>query len=425
MSPFQRSLLAWLAAGLGVVCAAILLPGTLSIWVDDDGHPVLSNRVDPPEGARMLRPDELSLRPRADTPEPEIERSSSREEDRFRRELLGARDDIRRGELARGLRTLRGMQREYPARPEPAWLLARVERQRGRLESALEALDAALLTAAPMPPAWREAAEALRAEIAVELAHARSGADLRRPAEVTDAAHFRLVYDHQFAGRSYGDRVVGMLERARERMLEEFGRRLDRTLEVRLYTRAHYLAEYEHRFGFATVGFYDGAIHVVSARQPRNGLYALLVHEYAHALFEDALGGHQPFFLNEGIADREEERAHGRERLARSDWRRLLDADREGTFIPLGSIVRGFGGLEGKRALLAYLESRAVIELIEREHPGAVGRWLTRCKSGERWQDALVAETGWDLVDLEQALLDEVASRFPPSPDLSQLSGAQ
>jgi hypothetical protein len=389
---------------------------------------VLTNRV--PEGVPTLRPEELSLRPRAGEPTGETLRSSSREEDRFHRELLSARDDVRSGELRRGLRSLRRLQREHPARPEPAWLIARLERSRGRLESALGAIDAALLTAAAMPDAWRDAATAFRAELAQELAHAQLRPDALRPAEIAESASFRLVYDHQFAGRRYGDRVLGMLERARGRMQTEFDATLDRTLEVRLYTRAHYLAQYEHRFGFATVGFYDGAIHVVSARHPQNELYALLVHEYGHALFEDALGGHQPFFLNEGIADREEERAHGRERLARSDWRRLLDAERDGSFIPLRSIVRGFGGLEGKRALLAYLESRAAVQLIEREHPGAIGRWLARCKAtkeagrAKAWEQALVAETGWDLVDLERELLAEVTSRFPPSA-LSQLSGAQ
>ena len=425
MPPVQRSLLAWIAGGLGLLSAAILLPGTLSIWVDEDGRPVLTNRDDLPPGVKMLRPDELLLRPRAGESNPPTPRSSSRDEDRFRRELLAARDDIRRGELKRGLRTLRRMQREHPARPEPAWLLARVERKRGRLEAAREALGGALRTAAKMPDEWREAAQALRREIDEELEHARSSPDAFRRTEVTESQHFRLAYDHRFAGRSYGERVLGMLELARRHFAEEFGATLERTLEVRLYTRAQYLAEYEHRFGFATVGFYDGVIHVVSARHPRGELYALLVHEYAHALFEEALGSHQPFFLNEGIADREEERAHGRDRLSRSDWRRLLDAERDASSIPLAAIVRGFGGLEGKRALLAYLESRAVVELVEREHPGAIGRWLARCKAGEPWEAAFVEETGWDLVDLERELSTEIASRFASSPRLSQLSGAQ
>ena len=160
-----------------------------------------------------------------------------------------------------------------------------------------------------------------------------------------------------------------MLEQARAAMQRQLGRELARPLEVRLYTRAHYLEAYQHRFGFATVGFYDGAIHVVSAKRPRNELYALVVHEYVHALFKEATGSHQPFFLNEGIADRAEEAARGRPQLSREEWRRLLDALRADEWIPLDSLVQGFSGLKGAQALLAYLESRAAIELIETRRP--------------------------------------------------------
>ena len=150
----------------------------------------------------------------------------------------------------------------------------------------------------------------------------------------------------------------------------------------RLYTRAHYLEAYQHRFGFATVGFYDGAIHVVSAKRPRNELYALVAHEYVHALFKDATGSHQPFYLNEGIADRAEEAARGRPQLSREEWRRLVEALRADEWIPLDSLVQGFSGLKGAQALLAYLESRAAIELIETRRPGAIAAFLAACAGG-------------------------------------------
>ena len=111
-------------------------------------------------------------------------------------------------------------------------------------------------------------------------------------------------------------------------------------------------------------------------------MFSICVHEYAHAIFEDVFGGHQPFFLNEGIAEREEERWRGRARLSRGEWRRLVDAVRSEEWIPLGSLVQGFGGLEGERALLAYLESRAAIEVLEERHPGSIARWLRRCSEG-------------------------------------------
>jgi hypothetical protein len=273
-----------------------------------------------------------------------------------------------------------------------------------------------------MPPAWRAEAEALLGEIDAELAHAHQAYVDGGPIRVQQAEHFRIAYDHQFAGRHFGDEVVSVLDRARAHLEDSLGRSVDKVLEVRLYTKAQYLEAYEHRFGFATVGFYDGVIHVVAGRHPKQDLYALLVHEYAHAIFEEVLGSHQPFFLNEGIADREEERARGREQLSRGEWRQLLDARRGDGWIRLASIVRGFGGLQGRRALLAYIESRAVVELIETRHPGAIGRWLARCADGQDWEDALQVETGWTVPGLEAALIDEVVSRFPADPLARSLS---
>ena len=121
-------------------------------------------------------------------------------------------------------------------------------------------------------------------------------------------------------------------------------------------------------------------------------------------------------WIAEGIADREEEIARGRPRLSRSEWRQLLDALRSETWIPLPSLVQGFGGLRGKRALLAYLESRAVIGMIEERHPGAVARWLNRCARGAGWEHALRSETGWDRSSLDAALRELVRSRFPSDP---------
>ena len=411
----------WAKVGIGVLLlvTAVLLPGRVAIWIDEHGRATLSNRLEPPTaGAMELAPEDLRLRwgGKLEGEPLRMSADSSSEEDRFTRELLAARDDIRRGETRDGLRRLRRLHRENPSRPEPAWLLAQVERQRGRLAPAREALDSALSLAAQMPPEWRAAAEALRGEIDSELAHAQQAYVDGTPIQVQQTGHFRVSYDHQFAGRQFGDRVLEMLAKVRGQMSQAIGRQLARTLEVRLYTKAQYLESYKHRFGFATVGFYDGMIHVVAARHPRNDLYALLIHEYAHALFEDALGSHQPFFLNEGIADGAEEHARGRGELSRGEWRQLLDAIRGKTWIRLGSIVRGFGGLEGREALLAYLESRAAIELIEDRHPGAVARWLARCADGESWEPALLAETGWDTVALEAELIHEVRSRFPADP---------
>jgi len=420
-----------LALGLGLLATAALLPGAVAVWIDEKGHTYVTDRAGPPTpGARRLRPSELSLgwagRARGEPIQGATD--SSDEDDRLARELLAAREDVLRGEVKRGVAQLRRLHRVHPGRPDVAFLLAEVERRRGRLESAHEALEMTLSVAAELPDGWHEAARALLREINEELELAGEAGVSREAMKVLHAEHFRIWYDHQFAGRAYGDRVLDLLEQASASLARSLGRKLTDSLEVRLYTRTHYLEAYKHRFGFATVGFYDGAIHVVSVRRPRRELLALLIHEYAHALFEDALGGHQPFFMNEGIADREEEIARGRPRLSRGDWRQLLDALRSESWIPLRSLVEGFGGLQGKRALLAYLESRAAIGLIEERHPGAIARWLNRCARGAGWEHALRSETGWDRDALDAELRELVRSRFPSDP-LASLdsyeSGAQ
>jgi tetratricopeptide (TPR) repeat protein len=408
-------------AGLALLflCVAVLLPSEVAVWIDPAGHTWLTDgEAGPSSGAERVTPDEIAIRwdrKWSGEPLPKGTRSGD-DDDRYLSEVRSARSDAQRGNLELALRSLRRLQRDSPTRPEAALLLAQIERHRGRYEPAREALDAVLSSATQLPKAWREAAERERAEISEELALAKAKDGETWQTRSADSTHFRVSYDHQFAGRAYGEQVLDVLEQARLAMLRVLGRELREPLEVRLYTRAHYLEAYKHRFGFATVGFYDGAIHVVSARRPRNELYALVVHEYVHALFKEAVGSHQPFFLNEGIADGEEERARGRPQLSREEWRRLLDSLREGTWIPLSSLVQGFSNVQGSRALLAYLESRAAIEHVSAAHPRAIAGFLARCANAEPWEAALRDETGWDTVGLERSLQDDVRSRFPADP---------
>ncbi|MCP4004766.1 MAG: hypothetical protein GY725_11270 [bacterium] len=411
------SLSRWLVPGGLFLLAVVVLPSKVAVWIDSKGHTYLTNRAGPPSAeAERIAPEQLSVEWGGQITGEKLEpRRMDAEEDRYLRAVMAARGDILRGELQAGLRQLRRLLRSHPSRHEAPYVLALVERHRGRLEASRDAIVAVLDGGAILPPKWREVAQRMRGELDEELALANAR-DQNWETRSLASSHFNVAYDHQFAGREYGEQVVEMLDEVRSTMNDEFGQTLPEPLEVRLYTRAHYLKEHEHRFGFATVGFYDGAIHVVSARRPRNELYALLMHEYSHALFMNARKSHQPFFLNEGIADRAEERARGRSRVSRSEWRRLVEAIRDDTWIPLSTLVKGFGGLAGRRALLAYLESRAAIELIETHKPGAIGRWLDRCEEGMPWEEALELETGWDTKALEIALQDETQSRFSRDP---------
>jgi hypothetical protein len=296
----------------------------------------------------------------------------------------------------------------HPHRADLALALAEAERRRGRLEPARQILADLLATPAGLQEPFESEARRALKELGEEIEFASLDGD--RIQRAVETPHFRLTYDHRLAGRAYGEEVARQIEGIRGRLSKTLGRTLSHKLEVQLYTRGQYVDAHEHRFGFSTVGFFDGVIHVITGRHPRP---ALLTHEYAHALFEDALGGHRPFFLNEGVAEREEARVRGRTGLVRAEWWKLLEAIRMGTWIPLPRLVEGFGGLEETRAALAYLESRAAVELLEGRDPRVIPRWLERSAAGEPWQRALVEETGWDVAGLDGALREDVRARFP------------
>jgi hypothetical protein len=409
----KRSALHGVVGGLLVAGVIGWLPGKVGVWVDGKGQAVLSNSESPPTpDAREVDPADLATRWRGQWQDVPLETPSADPTDMT---LAAAIDDLKRGDRRRGLRSLRDLQRAHPERADVAWMLAQVELARGRPEAALEALDAALSLAVEMPDGWRDRAQELRTSIQDEIAHA-SALSKGEPLRVQESAHFRLRYDHPFAGRGDGDRVLQALEAIRERLAQHLDRTLAKPLEVRLYTRATYLRDYGHRFGFATVGFFDGAIHVVASRRPEPRLTALLTHEYTHALFLAALAGHEPFFMNEGLAQLEEERARGQTEIGASEWRTLLDAMRSDTWLPLRSLVRGFAGLEADEARLAYLESRAAADFVERRAAGSIGRWLTRCSKGEKWEAALRAEIGMSVEELDAALRADVQARFPSVP---------
>jgi hypothetical protein len=400
----------------GILSAAFagVLVGVVAAWIDPTGRTILSDDSEPPvEGAVRLDPSELPTLWEGRRLEEGAggARPSSPSEGIVEREVRTALDDLERGDPGGALGVVRRLHQAYPNRADLALALAEAERRRGRLEPARQILADLLATPlALQEPFESEARRALK-ELGEEIEVASLDGDgIQRSVETS---HFRLTYDHRLAGRAYGEEVARQIEGIRGRLSKTLGRTLSRKLEVQLYTRRQYVDAHQHRFGFSTVGFFDGVIHVVAGRHPRSELEALLTHEYAHALFEDALGGHRPFFLNEGVAEREEERVRGRTGLVRAQWWKLLEAIRMGTWIPLPRLVDGFGGLEETRAALAYLESRAAVELLEGRDPRAISRWLQRCAAGEPWQRALVAETGWDVAGLDGALREDVRARFP------------
>jgi len=129
------------------------------VWVDEAGVTHITD--DParvPDSVRGHANDAEALRSLWDGPvgrptTPPTGAAVDREEDRTRRALQAAVDDLQRGENARAAALLRAILRDQPGRPEPHWYLAQLDRYRGRYDSAGQHLEAFLAK----PPAGPEA----------------------------------------------------------------------------------------------------------------------------------------------------------------------------------------------------------------------------------------------------------------------------
>jgi tetratricopeptide (TPR) repeat protein len=410
------------APGILVLATAFALGATaaraeLSIWVDADG----ATRVTDGAGIGVPASDVDALRALWDgTSGGEVAGASdtSDDQDRTRRILRTALDDLRRGETARAAAALEGVLRAEPGRPEAHFYLALLDRQRGRFADAEAHLRAFLAHAGSDLEAWRPSAErrlrALETERRLAEEGLRTGEArfVRVPAE-----HFHVEFDAELAAGSadYGEEVVRFLDDSRREVGGMLGVFPAEPTAVVLYSRSAYVQAHRERFSFQTVGFYDGRIHVVSAAHPAGELRALLFHEYTHALFQERVGAHRPFWLNEGWAELAEQLALGRPALTRSERSQLRGAIGEGRWIPLGRLAQSFAGLGDAEARLAYLESTAAAAWIAaRTRPADRARLLDHLGAGATPDVALLAVVGADTQGVDAAVRSEILAEFPP-----------
>jgi tetratricopeptide (TPR) repeat protein len=402
--------------------AATAVRAELAVWLDAEGGTHVSDRpVDGAEAGATLASDVDELRSLWDTQrggETASGGDSSGEAERTRRILRAALDDLARGETARATAALESVLRSEPAQPEAHFYLALLDRQRGRFLAAEEHLRAFLAHAGSEYEAWRPSAERRLRAIETERRLAEGEGDAREPRFVrVPAEHFQVEFDADLAAGSadYAQGVVRFLEESRQHVGSLLGVYPDEPTGVVLYSRAAYAQAHRQRFSFQTVGFYDGRIHVVSAAHPAGELRALLFHEYAHALFEDRVGGHRPFWLNEGWAELAEQLALGRPALTRSERSQLRTAIGEGRWIPLARLATSFAGLDDAEARLAYLESTATAAWIaERTRPADRARLLDHLGAGAPPDVALVAVVGADTDGVDAAVRAAILAEFPP-----------
>jgi hypothetical protein len=412
---------------LALMLLALLAPRVAGaeafVWVDDEGVTHLTDDPESvPEHAReRLLPEgselaELWRDGLLGPPSPEPA-AGGLEEARLDRLFHGALADLRRGETARASVGLESVLRERPAAPEPHFILAILDRRRGRFDSAEAHLRAFLAAAGDRLEPWRRSALRQLASLDDE----RRLADSERAAgpvrwSHTEAEHFRLVYDAELGagGDGFAPTVLRYLAEAREQGEALLGVVPAEATTAVLYGKAAYQREHAGRFSFATVGFYDGRIHVVSAAHPAGELRALLFHEYVHALFREHTGGDRPYWLNEGLAELAERTSRGRPALTRGELLLLHQRIEAGRWIPLARLAPSFSGLGDEDARVAYLESAAAAAwIVARTDRGQRARLLGRIARGESADAALLGVLGLDGDALGAALREQVRASFP------------
>jgi tetratricopeptide (TPR) repeat protein len=401
------------------------------VWVDEDGHTHFTN--DPaavPDDVRGSGSpdwdetralwDRWILGERTGTPPG----AGGSEADRVTRLVRGAVRDLQRGETSRAAATLKSVVELDPTRAEAHWYLALLDRQRGRYDSSESHLRSFLSYADPSWKVHRASAEKRLQALDDERRLAdRSRVRGEMLLVQRESPNFRIRVDSELdrVRTDYATTALRYLEDARADVSVELGVEPDEPLGVVFYGRARYDQEHRHRFSFATVGFFDGRIHVASPAHPSGELRSLLFHEYTHALFREQTGGDRPYWLNEGLAERVErgsrrvpasthsERASLRARIADDSW------------IPLHSIARSFSGLSNEDARIAYLEAVAATSWIEkRTSREQRAKLLARLGEGFSVDQALHEALGVDTDGLDAAVREEIRSEFPEMVEVGQ-----
>jgi tetratricopeptide (TPR) repeat protein len=353
--------------------------------------------------------------------------ATSSDEDRTRRIVRGAVEDLERGESARAAAALESVLRLAPGHAQAHWYLALLDRQRGRYESSQAHLRAFMASAGDDLEPWRASARRRLAALADERRLAEHATASGAAAWVgVSHPHFRIYYRSELAEASpdYAATVLRYLDEARASAAARLGAVPDEPMGVLFYGRAAYLRAHRHRFSFQTVGFFDGRIHVVSAAHPAGELRALLFHEYSHAVYHEQTGTDRPYWLNEGLAELSERASSARHGLTRSErvvLRRRIDA---GSWIPLASLAPSFSGLSDADARAAYIESTAAAAWIERRTDRSQrARLLALIGKGVGADEALREVMGVDTAGVDAGLREFIRAQFPPSGNAAPAGG--
>ena len=224
-----------------------------------------------------------------------------------------------------------------------------------------------------------------------------------------------VAIDHRTGWRGsnqFEREVLDSLEAAHDGLRDLLGVEPRQRVLVTIYDPQVFDAQYAGLTTFPVAGFFAGSIRVRGDARLTPELARVLHHEYVHAALDAAAPSLAlPALVNEGLAEWFARRALGLPVLDSGDWFLLSQIGLHGGWIPLERLLApSFGGLDGRSAAIAYLESRAFVAHLVRHHGerALLEFWRTLARTGNL-DRALSRAFGDDLPGLEARLLQEIS----------------
>ncbi len=246
-------------------------------------------------------------------------------------------------------------------------LLAQVAYQAADLDLAVRSME----KASALAP--RDAA------IAAQLAQWKKESALHQSFQTQPGVRFNVLFEGP-KQKVVGDHVAAVLESAYWKIGRQLNVYPSAALDVILYSNRQF--QDITRAPAWAGGGYDGRIRlpVSGALRSPQVLERVVIHEYVHAVVRNAGGEGVPAWLNEGLASFLEP--------GDKTWvaRVLRQADER---IPIGDLVEGFGGFDGRTALVAYAESQIAAQLLCERLSPYVGPFLQLIGNGHTVDQAL------------------------------------
>lgn len=219
--------------------------------------------------------------------------------------------------------------------------------------------------------------------------------------------HFHLRMSTQEAA-IYGDRALGLLERARDRLTAKYGLKLDEQVTVEIYPDPKDFAV--RTFGMPGRPGYLGVCFgpVVTINSPatqRANWESVLWHEFCHVITLTLTRNRMPRWLSEGISVYEETQADSSwgHPLSVAESTRIL----QGKMQPVQKMSAAFLDAETQEdVLFAYAQSALVVEfIVQRYGFPAIKALLEALRDGTEINEALARHV---------APLDELEAGFIP-----------